>query len=283
MARTRVTLLAKPQAAPLLRHFCPGIELIPFNVPWTAFRGKYRLHRWPWPELSALLRGLRHRRFAAAVSARADPRDHLLMALAGANIRTGFPRAGSGPLLTDPLVRPASAHRFACWQALAAAMGWDLPAPNPAPRTGRQLVIHTGAAQPTRRWNRGHFEELATRLRARGWMVTMLDENSGGLSELLQTLSSADRFIGNDSGPGHLAALLGVPTFTLMGPYPGAFFHPVHPQAAWIEGAPCPYKPCHDNCRFAEPHCIRSITVDEAWSRLTAWLPPPGHAPSTVR
>lgn len=268
----RVTLLAKPHAAPLVQRFCPEVELIPFTAPWTAFRGKYRLHHWPWREISVLLRGLRRRRFAAAVSARPDPRDHALMALAGANLRAGFPRTGSRPLLNRVLPRPDSPHRFAYWQTAASALGWTLPAPTPAQRTGRHAVIHSGAAQPTRQWGRGPFDELAVRLRATGWRVTQLDGQTGELEQLLDTLATADRFIGNDSGPGHLAALLGVPTFTVTGSHPPSQFHPLHPQATWIEGAPCPYKPCNDYCRFAEPHCIRSITVDDAWAKLVPWL-----------
>ncbi len=276
----RVTLLAKPHAAPLVQRFCPEVEFIPFIAPWTAFRGKYRLHRWPWLDFSALIGGLRKRRFAAAVSARPDPRDHLLLAASGAKLRVGFPHAGSRMLLSLPLERPVSPHRFAHWQAVAAALGWNLPAPDPAPRTGRQVVIHTGAAQPTRQWGRDHFEEIATRLRAANWQVTVLDDQSGTLDDLMQTLATADRFIGNDSGPGHLAALLGVPTFSIFGAQLPEFFHPLHPQATWIEGAPCPYRPCNDYCRFAEPHCIRSITVDETWARLATWL---DQLPSTKR
>ena len=274
----RVTLVAKPHAAPLLERFCPGVELIPFNAPWTAFRGKYRLHRWPWLELSALLGGLRRRRFAAAVSSRPDPRDHALLAAVGANLRLGFPRAGSRALLNLALTRPASPHRFAYWQAAAAALGWALPVPAPAPRNGRHLVIHSGAAQPTRRWPRERFEEIAARLRSASWQVTLLDERTGRLDELIVTLATADRFLGNDSGPGHLAALLGVPTFTIIGSHPPEYFHPLHPQAAWIEGAPCAFKPCRDYCHFAEPHCITSITAGAVWTRLENWLAQPALA-----
>lgn len=268
----RVTLLAKPHAASLLRQFCPEVELIPFTAPWTAFRGKYRLHRWPWLELSALIRDLRRQRFAAAVSARPDPRDHVLLAATGADLRVGFPRAGSRVLLNAAQGRPPSPHRFAYWQTVATALGWDLPAPVPAPRTGRNVILHTGAARPTREWPRERFDEITSRLRATGWQVTVLGHDTGGLDELLRILARADRFIGNDSGPGHLAALLGVPTFTIIGSHPPEHFHPLHPQAEWVEGTPCPYKPCNDYCRFAEPHCIRSITVNETWIRIAAWL-----------
>ena len=194
--------------------------------------------------------------------------------------RAGFPRAGSRLWLNLPLARPASPHRFAAWQTLAAALGWALPAPTPPPRPGRHVVIHTSAAQPTREWPRERFTEIARRLGAAGWSVTQLDDRAGRLDDLLQTLATADRFIGNDSGPGHLAALLGVPTFTVIGSYPPELFHPLHPDAAWIEGEPCPFKPCHDSCHFAEPHCIRSIAVEDTWARLTRWLAQP---PNTVR
>jgi ADP-heptose:LPS heptosyltransferase len=280
-AHARVTLLAKPHAEPLVRKFCPEVELIPFIAPWTAFRGKYRLHRWPWMELSNLLQELRDRQFAAAVSARPDPRDHLLMSLARVNLRLGFPRAGSGALLTDRLNRPASPHRAAHWSALSAHLGWPMPPiENPKSKIQNHVVLHTGAAQPTRQWGRERFEEIASRLRLQNWRVSILDENSGGLTELIEILATADRFIGNDSGPGHIAATLGVPTFTIFGAQLAANFHPMHPQAAWIDSAPCRYKPCNDYCRFAEPRCIRSVTVNDVWPHIAAWL---AHNPSTVR
>lgn len=272
----RVTLVAKPHAASLLQRFCPAVQLIPFHAPWTAHRGKYRLHRWPWAELANLRRTLRQHSFVFAVSARPDPRDHLLMSLANARVRVGFPRAGSGLLLTERLPAPASPHRAAHWSALAGRLGWsEPPPPSPPAKTGRHVVIHTGAAQPTRQWGHDRFEEIARRLRATGWQVRMLDGNSGGIPEMTDALAGADRFLGNDSGPGHLAALLGVPTFTLFGAQTPANFGPRHPQSAWVEGAPCPHKPCNDYCHFTRPHCILDVTVDEVWTRLSAWLARP--------
>ena len=273
-AHTRVTLVAKPHAAPLLARFAPEVALVPLTAPWTAFTGKYRLHRWPWRELVRVRRTLRAQPFDLGVSARPDPRDHALLALAGARRRLGFPRAGSGALLTTALAAPARPHRAEHWRVLAAALGWPLPdAPSAQPsRPGRHLVIHTGAGHPVRLWPRERFDAIAARLRAAGWQVTLLDDTLTDLDALLATLATADRFIGNDSGPGHLAALLGVPTFTLFGPQLPELFAPQHPQAAWIAGAPCPHKPCFDACRFATPHCIRNLGVDEVWARIVRFL-----------
>ena len=268
----RVTLLAKPHAAPLLRRFAPEVALCPLHAPWTAFRGKYRLHRWPWRELQHTLRTLRAARFDLAASARTDPREHALLRLAGPQRLVGFPRLGSGLLLSTALPPPADPHRRAHWEILARVCGWEIPPTVAKPPGGKSMVIHTGAAQPTRRWPRDRYEEIATRLRGLGWQITLLDDRLNDLDQLLDTLAAADRFIGNDSGPGHLAALLGVPTFTLFGPALSAEFAPVHPAAAWIDGTPCRFKPCHDDCHFAQPHCLMERSVDEVWAAVQRWL-----------
>jgi ADP-heptose:LPS heptosyltransferase len=267
-----VTLLAKPHAAPLLRRFAPTVELIALDAPWTAFRGKYRLHRWPWPALAAVVRELRARGFDLAASARPDPRDHLLMRLGGARERYGFARAGSGLLLSRSMAVPHQPHRADHWRTLAGALGWEVPSAVPPPRSARHIVMHTGAAQAVREWPRERFEAIAGRLREADWRVTLLDNSQRDLDALLETLATADRFIGNDSGPGHLAALLGVPTFTIFGPQLPECFSPQHPLAAWIEGAPCPYKPCHDYCRFAQPNCLHAHSVENVWTALQPFL-----------
>ncbi len=270
-AHADVTLLAKPHAAPLLARFAPDVALVSLGAPWTAFRRKYRLHTWPWRALAGAIQTLRAQKFSLAVSARPDPRDHFLLRLSGAKKRVGFTRAGSSIFLTHPLPRPLHPHRAAHWQMLADQLGWALSPPSPSPRSGRTIAIHPGAAQPTRLWPASRYAELAARLRAAGWQVVVLPAD-GTLDALLDQLARADRFIGNDSGPSHLAALLGVPTFTIFGPQLPERFAPQHPGAAWIEGAPCPHKPCFDACRFAEPHCLLANDVDAVWSRIVDWL-----------
>jgi ADP-heptose:LPS heptosyltransferase len=267
-----VTLVARPHASALLARFAPGVELVGLVAPWTAFRGKYRLHRWPWAGLAGVLRGLRSRRFGAAATARPDPRDHLLLRLSGARRRLGFPRAGSSLLLTDPLPRPLDPHRACHWEALAGALGFSAAAKAPPPRNGRRILIHTGAGQAVRRWPRERFNELSAALQRSGWQTETIDDSFSGIERLLDKLDAADRFIGNDSGPGHLAALLGVPTFTIFGPQLPGLFSPRHPRAAWIEGAPCRYKPCSDNCRFDEARCLTGLGAEAVLARILPWL-----------
>lgn len=287
-----VTLMAKPYAQDLQARFWPEVRVYPFVAPWTAFRRKYRLHSWPWRRIGQLRR-LRQPRFQIGLSARWDPRDHLLLGLLGVRQRIGFPRMGSRHLLTEPLVRPAPiSHRYEHWRVLAHALSLDLPPraqPHPAASPhGEEILIHSGAGQPIRVWPIDRYHRLANRLRSQGrkvrvacdvdqrqWWLAAGEtavETPARVSELIRLIDRASIFIGNDSGPSHLAAHCGVPTFTLFGPQLPEWFAPLHPRGTWIEGKPCPYKPCSDYCRFPTPFCLLDVTEEEVWDRLASFL-----------
>jgi ADP-heptose:LPS heptosyltransferase len=290
-----VALLARPLALELQPRLWPGVEVISFEFPWTAFRGKYVLTRWPWRRLARLAGELRRRRFDLGISARWDPRDHALLRLSGAGRRAGFPRAGSALLLTERLAPPpVEAHRYENWRALGRHLGMELPSQKEAvaaqpfppshpipPRGG--VVIHSGAAQPARVWPLERFGFLARQLRRQGYAVEVVCDagqrewwtgqgekarTPGTIGELLAILDRAGLFVGNDSGPGHLAGILGIPTFTLFGDQFSSRFVPLGPQAEWMEGSDCVYKPCYDACRFARPECLWGIGEDAAWLKL---------------
>jgi len=286
-----LTLLAKPVARELQPRLWPGVEVMPFSFPWTAFKEKYNLMRWPWRELASLTRQLRSRRFDVAVSARWDPRDHVLLRLTGAGRRVGFPRRPSGLFLTERLSLPGpGAHRYDNWRVLGRQMGIELPTRDqmvPSAQESETILIHTGAAQPIRVWPLERYQMLAAQLRQdhysvqiacdpaqRQWWISQ-GENirvPASLSELMALIDGAGLFVGNDSGPGHLAAIMGAPTFTIFGNNLPSLFAPLHPGAEWIEGAPCPYKPCFDSCRFSTPECILSTNASDVWMKLKSFV-----------
>ena len=287
-----VTLLAKPYAFDLQRRFWPDVAVAPFIAPWTAFRHKYRLLRWPWRELFGL-RKLAHAPFDIGLSARWDPRDHLLLLLLGARKRLGFPRLLSQIFLTHPLHRAdAAAHRYEHWRILARALDFELPPREQLsvpPRSARnEVLIHTGAGQPVRVWPLERYAGLVSRLRRehhqvqvacdpdqRSWWLEVGEHDVATpqtVTELLHLIDRAGAVIGNDSGPCHLAAAAGVPTFTLFGPQLPEWFAPVHPVAEWLEGKPCPYKPCSDYCRFPVPYCMINSGDEEVSQRVRAFL-----------
>lgn len=289
-----VTLLAKPFALEMRERLWPDVEVIPFSAPWTAFRfsDKYRLWSWPWIKILQLRRQLRAERFDVAVSARWDPRDHLLLQLLGARQRLGFPRLKSSRFLTQPLARPDPlAHRNEYWRTAGRAIGLELPAREemkpPARNMPALAFIHSGARLPARVWPLENFRQLAIRLRQSGVPVLVAcDPDQAAwwrehgetaacprnVGELFSLVDRAGIFIGNCSGPGHLAAISGVPTFTIYGPSLLEWWAPLHPEAEWVEGKACPYKPCSDYCRFATPFCLWRVSVEEVWPRVQRFV-----------
>jgi heptosyltransferase-2 len=149
------------------------------------------------------------------------------------------------------------------------------------------ILIHSGAAQEVRVWPIERYSELAKKLRASGRDIRIACDTSqvsdwqrlnetplapNDVDALFQLLDQTSAFIGNDSGPGHVAALCGVPTFTIFGPQLSASFSPIHPAAEWIDGKPCIYKPCFDSCHYPAPYCILNISEAEVISRVEAFL-----------
>ncbi len=283
-----VTLVAKPFAADLQPRFWPDVTVETFTAPWTAFRSKYHLWQWPWREMVRLRRSLVVQQFDYAVSARWDPRDHFVLQASGATERLGFSRLQSRRYLTQELTRPnALAHHYEYWRTAGQALGLALPGREQlVPPVRLRLpgaLIHTGARLPARVWPLEKFQRLANQLREKKIPVQLACDpdqlswwQSHGESpacprsvpELLAHLDAAGIFIGNCSGPGHLAAISGVPTFTLYGPSMHEWFAPLHPAAEIFEGKACPYKPCSDYCRYAKPFCLADVTVAEVWPRV---------------
>ncbi|MBW8864076.1 MAG: glycosyltransferase family 9 protein [Verrucomicrobia bacterium] len=283
-----VTLVAKPFAEELRPRLWPGIKVEPFIAPWTAFHGKYQVWRWPLREMLRLRQRLAAEKFDYAVSARWDPRDHFAMKFSGAVERLGFSRLKSRRYLTRELIRPdALAHRYEFWREAGHALGLDLPVREelvPLPRQHQSAaLIHSGARLPARIWPLENFRQIAARLRKKNINVQIAcdpDQHAWwqaqgeqpvcprSVAELLGHIDRAGAFIGNCSGPGHLAAICGVPTFTLYGPSLHEWFAPLHPAAEIYTGRACPYKPCSDYCRYAQPFCLHDITAEEVWPRV---------------
>lgn len=110
---------------------------------------------------------------------------------------------------------------------------------------GGYAVIHPFAGSPGKRWPLERFQELARRLAGRmpvEWCAGPEDEFPGAarfanLYELACWLAAARIYIGNDSGPTHLAAAVGTPVVALFGPSDPAVWAPRGPRVA-IAAAP---------------------------------------------
>jgi ADP-heptose:LPS heptosyltransferase len=99
---------------------------------------------------------------------------------------------------------------------------------------GEDFVIHPGSGSPAKCWPVENFVQLAERLRKSGrrvrfllgeverekWPLRQIEELTASQPQsyvqLLDELSTAGVFVGNDSGPGHLAGIIGVPTVSIF-------------------------------------------------------------------
>jgi ADP-heptose:LPS heptosyltransferase len=119
-------------------------------------------------------------------------------------------------------------------------------------RWPQRILLHPGSGGQHKNWPIERFLELCRRLKTRhplAWLLgevelerwpaavirALADEaevvTPPSYCELGRLLEHCSLFIGNDSGPGHLAAMLGVPTLSLFTATPAAVWRPLGPRA----------------------------------------------------
>ncbi len=99
-----------------------------------------------------------------------------------------------------------------------------------------------------------------------------------GIGPLNALLERADLFVGNDSGPMHLAAAHGTPTLGLFGPETPLMYAPLGTRAESLYKPPA-CSPCinvHNNkvasCVRGHPECLTNLGVHEVLTRAEALL-----------
>jgi ADP-heptose:LPS heptosyltransferase len=124
--------------------------------------------------------------------------------------------------------------------------------------TDGPVVLHPGAGSGKKCWPVEQFLELADRLRKAGrqvqvilgevelecWPAGQIEsfkraadlKRPQTLTDLMDVLRAASRFVGNDSGPGHLAAIMGVPTVSIFGPKDAMRWRPLGPDVRLVQG-----------------------------------------------
>lgn len=107
--------------------------------------------------------------------------------------------------------------------------------PSTAPEAphGRLAIVHPFAATPEKTWPAARFVQLAAHMRDRLGLSPLLigsDKDDftpfrefpcflgAPLDEIKKLMSMASLFVGNDSGPAHMAAAFGLPTLVFFGP-----------------------------------------------------------------
>jgi len=78
-------------------------------------------------------------------------------------------------------------------------------------------------------------------------------------------LSRSDLVIGGDTGPVHLASVLGVPTITILGPTDSRLYHPYGYPERGVH-APLPCSPCRQRDCVSRT-CLEMVTPNDVFEQ----------------
>ena len=240
-------------ALDILKRFRPDLRLAVFveNRFREIFEGNPDLAEIHPPELAAL----RRFRPQLCLNFHGGTRSAWMTELSGAGYRAGFvhyrqqfvynvhiPRAQE-ILQVDRKVHTAE-HLASAIFFLGAPV-CEIPraklvAGVGAPVAGaRSAVIHAVAATPEKTWATANFLAIAAHLSQSGLSPVFIGAAGddlapfrayptlqGSLSDIKRLLGAAALFVGNDSGPAHMAAAFGVPSIVVFGPSDPAIWGP---------------------------------------------------------
>jgi heptosyltransferase-2 len=288
-------------------------EFIPVRVPWAQHFSrwkKYNPFSRHWISFVRTIIGIRKRQFDWAISGRMDVRDNFLLWLSGAARRIGYGLGGGGFLLTDRVAPDLSRpHRADIWLHLLDAAG---KSPNRGlsgfrltrselasaeaflrdqgiPAGAFLIGVHPGARIAVRRWGDEKFAEVVRHILRENDAHTLWFSDPGIPSDaprlerchavnlefrsFLAVLSLCRLLICNDSGPMHLAGLLGVPVVAVFGPQKPEWFGPRGTRDRVVIQPEFWCRPCFDYCIFDEPHCLRTITPGQVIASVREAIP----------
>jgi len=155
------------------------------------------------------------------------------------------------------------------------------------------VVIHPSSLMSTKRWDAALFAEVARTLKKRLFTIALtcgpgeeaqVAEVAKGISqttmmlglsipELAELIRGAKLYIGNDSGPMHLAAAVGTPTIAIWGSSDSRRWRPWSVEHRVVQNPfecnPCPGYRC---LVASSPLCIESVTVKQVEEAIEAVL-----------
>lgn len=161
-------------------------------------------------------------------------------------------------------------------------------------------VLHAGATKAYKLWPPEHFAELAHSLQQQGMQVVLIGsgKDAGDIDSTLQKMAPTVRaqcinlcnrmslaqlaaffrhvaiMVGNDSGPFHLAAAMGVTGVVIFGPTRVDLWRPMSDRIAVLKDGSM----CHPDCTrkhcLYEHRCLKAITPQMVTSALASLQAP---------
>lgn len=157
------------------------------------------------------------------------------------------------------------------------------------------VVLHTGASKVRKLWPTGHWVKLIGLLQNHGITPVLIGSGDkedninrainaelaqpiANLSSklclvgLTQVIANSRFYIGNDSGPMHLATSLGVPGIALFGPTSDNLWGPLLPNMTPLRAHQCPRSCRNGHACELSFSCLTEISPDTVFNRFLARL-----------
>jgi lipopolysaccharide heptosyltransferase II len=302
-----IVMLVGPWGRPAIEHHPKIHEVIEDRASWFD-RGRGSPYLVP-SEFATLVRRLHKGDFDVAILFKSFFQENLVASLAGIPCRVGYGLYGGGFLHTSLVPFPWGAHTVEQHLALVKALGCTVrdarlevfPTADEQREAaalldgpGTWIALHLGAGVPARQWPIERYarlaEELAARFAARIVLVGAKEdlpllERFRALTSLAPAvaagrlnvtataalLSRCVAFVGNDSGPAHLAAAAGIPTVVVFsGTNDVAVWKPWGEHVVTLQEHPeC--APCGlSMCARADHACMTWISVERVLAAVAA-------------
>lgn len=306
----RIDLLVSEEYAPLLRKDAAVNRVLPFKHSW--FRSPINLKA--LQEAFSWSHELRKERYDVGIDFRGDLRNILLLTLAGIPTKLAYGQTGGKFLLTFCADDSKKQHRVLIHQNLLGYFGiknfpsragfnisqadkhrfmesFDEPLEGyEQPR----IVIHPGAAYPSKRWPAEKFKQLIEKILRENvgtlFLIGTQEEKElfpvaslpgklldlrgrTHLEDLPVLLEQCRLFIGNDSGPAHLAAAHDLELIILFsGTNDAEIWRPWSDRLSLVRHlVSC--SPCDARvCPLGHHDCMQKISVEEVFQKIQAVL-----------
>ncbi len=152
-------------------------------------------------------------------------------------------------------------------------------------------ILHTGSKKELKKWSSEKYIQLAEYLKkSKSLDIIFIGDNSEKMQiekmqknisfptfsvagdflllDFAALASKAKLFVGNDSGPMHIAAALNIPTLGLFGPGPEKIFYPVGKKANVVHHI-LECNPCDQiHCKHPTNTCMNRIMLNEVIEKI---------------
>lgn len=304
-AHTDALLVVDERYQALVAQSLPGEQRLLFYPEQALSRSQSlwkRIRRY-----LAFVRAMRRFKADISVDIEGEQKSATLSRLCGAATRIGPPRRHGRWFYSLSLEPDWQGHRWHSYASLSQPAApsarylplADCPGSDAAVRnllSGQAentcLVVHVGATKTYKMWHPEQFASLCQRARRAGLTPVLIGAGHKDrmqiarvqsflcepvldlcdqltLSELISLLQHSQGYVGNDSGPMHLAAACGIPVVALFGPTDEHIWHPLSGQARVLRWQPCAAKCQRSNCVRDSYPCLQRITVDQVMDTLS--------------